>query len=312
MSLTTLLSRSGPTGFGAASTADEVVASLDLTGKTVLITGPTSGIGLESARSLASRGARLLLLARDAARAQALGQELPGQHLAVACELGDPGSVERAVARVLAEGGPIDAILANAGIMALPQRELVEGIERQFYTNHLGHFRLVLGLLPALTAEGRVVMVSSAAHQRAPREGILLDNLAMEGVYTPWSAYGQSKLANLLFARELGRRFKKAGSRRLAIALHPGVIATKLTRHMNPLVQRAWDALGPVLMKSPQQGAATQVFAAVHPGAAGMNGEYMADVNLKLSSRQGKDMDLAARLWAKSEELTGAKAASLA
>ncbi len=303
MSLLDLFSSAGPTGFGYSSTADQVVESLDLSGHTVLLTGCNSGIGLESVRSLSRRGARILALARDLPKAQAVVDELGEGHLPVACELSDPASVRAAVQTVRESGLELSALVANAGIMALPQRELLFGIEKQLFTNHVGHFMLVTGLLDQLRPEGRVVILSSAAHRRAPSEGVALDDLAMERGYTAWTAYGQSKLANLLFARELGRRFKAQGQRRIAIAVHPGVIATNLGRHMSSAMQKGWELAAPLVLKSPQQGAATQVFAAAHPAAAGMNGEYLADCNLKLSSRKGKDMDLARRLWERTEEV---------
>lgn len=306
MSLLDLFSSPGPTGFGSSSTADQVVESLDLSGHTTLVTGCNSGIGLESVRSLARRGAKVVCLARDLPKAEAVARELGEGHLPVACELSDPSSVRAAVATVQASGLTLDSLIANAGIMALPQRELLFGVEKQFFTNHVGHFLLVTGLLDRIRPGGRVVMVSSAAHQRTPKGGVVLDDLAMERGYTPWDAYGQSKLCNLLFARELGRRFKAEGQGRVSIAIHPGVIATNLTRHMNSVVQTIWAASAPLVLKSAQQGAATQVFAAVHPGAASMNGEYLADCNLKLSSRHGKDMQLAAKLWARTEELVAA------
>lgn len=301
MSLYSALKGKGPSGFGYGSTASEVTQALDLGGKTILLTGCNSGLGEESMRALASRGARVIAAARTMDKAKAACATMSGDLVPVACELSEPESVRACVASVSAMGHRLDAILCNAGIMALPELHTQHGWELQFFTNHIGHFILVTGLLDQLADDGRVVMVSSGAHFNAPEEGIVFDNLDGSKGYKGWTFYGQSKLANLLFARELGRRFEGTGKR--ANALHPGVIATNLSRHMNPLA-RIGLALGkPLVLKSTPQGAATQVWAAVHPDAGAHNGEYLKDCNVGKSSRQGRDMDLAAKLWKKSEEI---------
>ncbi|MEM9069357.1 MAG: SDR family NAD(P)-dependent oxidoreductase, partial [Myxococcota bacterium] len=197
--------------------------------------------------------------------------------------------------------GGVDAIICNAGIMALPKLEQCFGIEKQFFTNHVGHFMLVTGLLPSLSSTGRVVMVSSAAHRAAPSAGVELDNLSGERGYSGWTAYGQSKIANLLFARHLATRFGDSGQ--TANALHPGVIYTNLARHMNPLVRAAWAIGKPLFLKTIPQGAATQVYLAVHPDGSKTNGEYFSDCNVAESRRRGRDAQLAARLWEKTEEI---------
>lgn len=310
MSIVSLIKgRRGASGFGYASTAEEVTAGLDLSGKTVLITGVNSGLGEESARVLALRGARVLGLARTDEKAQAACASLPGA-LPFACELSEPESVQACVAAVKQWGEPIDVLLCNAGIMALPKRELVYGQEKQFFTNHIGHFMLVTGLLEQLSASARVVILSSAAHTWAPPGGIQLDDLSMQRNYTPNAAYGQSKLANLLFARALAKRF--AGSARTANAVHPGVIFTNLARHMGGVV----GALGPMVaaltMKNVHQGAATQCYVATHPSLASTSGEYFADCNLSKSSRPSRDAELGEALWVASEqivaEVTGGEA----
>ena len=219
----------------------------------------------------------------------------------MACELSDPASVQACVEAVRKDGAPLAAILCNAGIMALPKLERAQGYEKQFFTNHIGHFTLVTGLLDALAGDGRVVMVSSHAHKGAPKAGVELGNLSGERGYAPWAAYGQSKVANLLFARELARRL--GGTGKTANALHPGVIDTPLTRHMTPLVGIVYAAAGPIFLKSIPQGAATQCYLAAHPDAARFNGEYFADCNPAKSSPAGRDLELAAALWTKSEEI---------
>jgi WW domain-containing oxidoreductase len=298
MSVYGWLQRRGPSGFGYASTADEVTAGRDLRGQTWIVTGSTSGLGAETVRVLAARGARVLSLARTEDKARAAAP--PGDVVPVACELSEPASVAAAVEKIRGLGGDLAGVIANAGIMALPTAERRHGVELQLFTNHVGHFLLVVPLLDRLAPGGRVVMVSSAAHFGAWPEGVRLDDLGAEREYTPWAAYGASKLANLLFARELARRLP---ADRTANAVHPVVIATNLVRHMNPVPQFLWTYVGPPLvLKSIPEGAATQCWAAVHPGAAALRGEYLADCNVAPCSAKGRDDALAAALWAKTEE----------
>jgi WW domain-containing oxidoreductase len=178
------------------------------------------------------------------------------------------------------------------------------GLELQFLTNHVGHFLLVTGLLDKLALDGRVVVLSSDAHRAAPRGGIDFDNLAGERGYSGWQAYGRSKLANLLFAKQLARRFR--GSKRVANAVHPGVIATNLDRHMNPLVGVGLALVRPLALKTPAQGAATEVWAAVHPDAAGLSGEYLSHCNVSKARRTALDEPLAEQLWTKTEQIISA------
>ncbi|MBX3269662.1 MAG: SDR family oxidoreductase [Sandaracinaceae bacterium] len=291
--------RGGPSGFGFGSTAEEVTAGLDLSARRVLVTGVNSGLGLESARVLALRGATILGAARTEAKARDALAGLAGEgHEPLACELSEPESVLACVERAR-RLGPIDVLLCNAGIMALPKRETRHGVELQLFTNHVGHFLLVTGLADRLTPAGRVVMLSSSAHTMAPPEGIRFDDLAYERGYTPWAAYGQSKLANLLFARALAKRLD---GERTANAVHPGVIATNLGRHMGVL--RFGSALVSwAFMKDVHEGAATQCYVAAHPSLDGVTGEYFADVNVARSSSLGRDEALAERLWQRSIEL---------
>jgi WW domain-containing oxidoreductase len=308
MSLVSALFRNGPSGFGYRSTAEQVTAGLDLTGRVILLTGCNSGIGLESMRVFAMRGATVLALARTVEKAERAAAGVipgggPGRAVPYACELSDPASVRACVAAIRADGHVIDAMVLNAGIMS-PARHTVErGLEVQFLTNHMGHFILATGLLDRLSDSGRVVALSSTGHQMAPRGGIAFDDLAMERSYDKWKAYGQSKLANLLFAKELARRMP-AGQ--VALSVHPGVIATNLGRNMGSLMQRGFDLVGPLFGKSIGQGAATQVWAAVHPDAAAHSGAYLADCNVAKPSKHGRDAALAERLWAVSEELAEA------
>jgi NAD(P)-dependent dehydrogenase (short-subunit alcohol dehydrogenase family) len=300
MSLLSRLKRPGPNGFGYASTADDVTCGLDLRDKTILLTGCNSGLGRETLRVLSLRGARLFATARSLEKARLACAETSRDATPLACDLAEPASVRACISAIRQAGARLDAIICNAGIMALPQLEQVHGYEKQFFTNHVGHFLLVTGLLSELGAEGRVVVVSSEAHRRAPKGGIQLDNLSGERGYRPWTAYGQSKLANLLFARELSRRLP--GPRQTANALHPGVIATNLSRNSPPLVRVALALATPLALKDVAQGAATQCYVATQPRLS-QNGEYFSDCNVIRSSRAGQDLGLARQLWEASERI---------
>jgi NAD(P)-dependent dehydrogenase (short-subunit alcohol dehydrogenase family) len=306
MSLLALIKPNGPSGFGYGSTAEAVTRGLDLAGKTILVTGCNSGLGLETLRVLVLRGAHVFGTARTLAKAEAACRAVAGKTTPLACELTDPASVRACISAVKSNGLKLDAIICNAGIMALPKLELVSGYEKQFFTNHIGHFILVTGLLDALAPDGRVVVLSSALHTSAPPEGIAFDNLDGAKGYKPWTAYGQSKFANLLFAKELARRF--AGSARTANAVHPGVIFdTNLARSAGipGLVKPTLVGLGNlVALKTIPQGAATQCYVAVHPAAAGISGKYFGDCNIATSRPDGDDAALARRLWDVSQEIS--------
>lgn len=301
MSLLSMLKGKGPSGFGYGSTAEDVTKGLDLTGRTILVTGCNSGIGKETLRVLAKRGAHVIAAARTVEKARAACDEVVGETTPIACELSDPASVKACAAQVIAFGRPLDAIICNAGIMALPKLNLQHGYELQFFTNHVGHFILVTSLLDQLADDGRVVMVSSAAHNGAPSAGIQFDNLDCKRGYNPWANYGQSKLANLLFANQLAKRF--AGTAKTANSLHPGVIHTNLTRSMNPLARVGLSLGAPLVLKSIPEGAATQCYVAVHPDVAGVSGKYFADCNESRTSAHGRDEAMAEKLWDVSEKI---------
>ncbi len=301
MSLYARLAGKGPSGFGYGSTAEEVTEGLSLAGKTILVTGCNSGLGHEALRVLTKRGARVVGTARTLDKAKAACATVQGDTIPLACELADPASVRACVAAVKAAGLRLDAIICNAGIMALPKLQQAHGYELQFFTNHIGHFILVTGLLDQLTDDGRVVMLSSAAHNMAPKGGIQFDNLSGATGYRDWTQYGQSKMANLLFAKELARRF--AGTKKTANAVHPGVIQTNLGRHMNPIAQFFFGLSDKIALKSIPQGAATEVYVAVHPAAAGISGAYFADCNVAKSRADADDAALARKLWQVSEEI---------
>lgn len=307
MSLLSRFKQNGPNGFGYGTSAEEVTEGLDLTGRNILLTGCNAGLGKETLRVLGMRGAHVIAAARTRDKAQRACDQAYGETSAVACELSDPGSVLACVAAVRHLGRPLDAIICNAGIMALPELEQSHGYELQFFTNHIGHFILVTSLLGQLRENGRVVVVSSEAHRRCPPEGIQFDNLSGERGYSPLQAYGQSKLANLLFAKELARRLEGTGQ--TANSLHPGVIATELSRNMNPVAGVAMKLAAPLILKSIPEGAATQCFVATHPQMEGVRGKYFGDCNEWCPNHHGRDQGLAQRLWEVSERIVSGYAA---
>jgi NAD(P)-dependent dehydrogenase (short-subunit alcohol dehydrogenase family) len=301
MSLLGLIKGNGPSGYGYASTAEVVTQGIALKGRDILVTGSTSGLGLETVRVLAQRGARVFATGRTKEKANAARERVPGVIVPVECELSNPASVRGCVAFLKAEGVKLDAIIANAGIMALPELKQAHGYELQFFTNHIGHFLLITELLSELKEEARVVVLSSGAHKRAPKVGIEFDNLSGERGYNAWRAYGQSKLANLLFAKQLAKRLQ--GTKVTANALHPGVIKTELGRSMSPVVRLVLSAASPIALKSVAEGAATQCYVATRPELAGVSGEYFSDCNIAKPSELALDSALAEKLWAESERI---------
>ncbi len=322
-------------------TTNEVLDGLDLSGRRVVITGAASGLGRESARAMAAHGASVMVLARSEDRAAGAAVEISGlvpgaeiRHGVV--DLADLSTIRSFADWYLTEHEALDVLINNAGVMACPFGRTVDGFEMQFGTNHLGHFLLTALLSPALMRGDapRVVTLSSAGHSRSD---VLLTDLNFETTeYSPWVAYGRSKTANALFARELARRAGPRGL--LSFSVHPGVIITDLGRHltedlMNDMAAfskaRSIAAAGKqadpgaepevpmpgLVFKSIEAGAATQVWAATAPELAAHNGAYLADCGLGvLGGNPGTngflpyllDDDHAAALWELSEGLVGA------
>jgi len=301
MSLVAALKGKGPNGLGYATTAEQATAGCALSGKTMLVTGCNSGIGLETVRALALRGARIVATARTVEKARDACAGLKGDFLPLGCELSEPASVRACVAAVKGGAAPLDAIVCNAGVMAIPTPQQKSGWELHLFTNHIGHFILVTGLLDRLAPAGRVVVVGSNAHRRAPAGGIDFDNLSGERGYHPMRAYGVSKLANILFTRELARRL--GSGPQTANTLHPGVIATNIVRTLPAPAKMAFQILAPLALKTPAEGAATQSYLAASPAVANVTGAYYADCNPSETLPIGRDMALAARLWQESEAL---------
>lgn len=306
-------------GFDARSTADDVLAGLDLTGKLAVVTGGYSGLGLETTRALTKAGARVVVPARRPAVAREAVAGIDGVEVDE-LDLGDLDSVRAFAERFLASGRRIDFMIDNAGIMACPETRVGPGWEAQFATNHLGHFALVNRLWPAIAPGARIVSVSSRAHHFS---GMRWDDVHWTQGYDKWQAYGQAKTANVLFAVHLDRLGRDAGVR--AFALHPGGIFTPLQRHIPKaeMVERGWidedgTFLNPEGFKTPEQGAATQVWAATSPQLNGLGGVYLEDCDIAEPAVDGDqssgvrdwavDPEQAARLWTLSAELTGVNA----
>jgi NAD(P)-dependent dehydrogenase (short-subunit alcohol dehydrogenase family) len=275
----------------------------DLYGRTAVVTGASSGLGADTARALAGAGARVVLAVRDPAKGRAVADRIDGETEVRALDLGDLASV-RAFAGAWTE--PLDLLVNNAGIMAVPQGRTADGFELQIGTNHLGHFALTNLLLPHIG--GRVVTVSSGL---ARRGRIDLDDLNWERrSYRPWQAYSQSKLANLLFTLELQRRLDAAGSEVLALSAHPGVAATGLARSMSRL-QSGLISLGIRLVgqREPEYGALPTLYAATQdlPGGSyvGPGGRSGERPRVEQPVAAGRDPEVARRLWDLSEKLTG-------
>ncbi|MEE8307199.1 MAG: SDR family oxidoreductase [Gammaproteobacteria bacterium] len=290
--------------FGAKSTAEEVTAGLDLTGRTALVTGCNSGLGYETMRVLAQRGAHVIGTGRTLEKARDACASVQGRTTPVALELAQFETVVACADTVRQLETPIDMLICNAGIMALPELRQDYGLERHFVVNHLGHFILVNHLLDLVKAapQGRVVTVASAGHQWAPEVGIEFDNLSGERGYEPNRAYGHSKLANGLFTLELARRLD--GTTTTANTVHPGVILTNLGRHFEQWKLVAARLIGWAFMKSVEAGAATTCFVATHPSLSETSGYYFADCNPELPGQHMQDREMAAELWDVSLQLT--------
>lgn len=316
--------------FGAKSTADEVLSGIDLKGKRFLITGASSGIGLETARSLVSHGASVVSAVRNLAKAEPATASVRDAALQgggslelIELDLASLQSVRACADKLLADGQPLNAIIANAGVMATPFGRTIDGFEVQFGTNHLGHFALINQIEPLLADNGRLVVLSSLAHRGAD---IDLDDPNFEQqTYDPWVAYSRSKTANSLFAVEFDRRHRDRGIR--AASVMPGNSLTDLPRYLSPedlqgLLQtvdatRTEAGLPPKELKDIPQAAATSVWAAVVANKDEIGGHYLEDCAIAPIDdtpnpfadgvrSYALDANKARQLWAKSEELISA------
>jgi NAD(P)-dependent dehydrogenase (short-subunit alcohol dehydrogenase family) len=293
---------------GEKWTADQIP---DQSGRTAVVTGANSGLGLVTARELARAGARVVIACRNVDKGEEAKRGMDGAVEVEALDLGSLGSVRAFAERFQ---GPLDLLINNAGVMAPPRDETADGFELQIGTNHLGHFALTGLLIGAMEGrdDARVVTVTSTAHRMGR---IDLEDLQSESRYSRWRAYGQSKLANLLFALELDRHLRAAGSGIGSLAAHPGYAATNLQTSAPPLldglVMRVTNLL---FAQSVDIGALPQLYAATYPGLEG--GSFIGPEGFReqrghpkpvTPSRDARDEDVARRLWEKSEELTGVR-----
>jgi NAD(P)-dependent dehydrogenase (short-subunit alcohol dehydrogenase family) len=319
------------TAFGATSTTDDVLSGLNLKGKRILVTGVSAGLGVETARSLAARGAQVVGAARDLKKARAATEQVQkdaahgGSFELAELDLANLKSVRACADRLLAKGEPFDMVIANAGVMATPFGHTADGFETQFGTNHLGHFVLVNRIAALIRTGGRLISVSSAGHRRS---NVDLEDPNFERTpYEPFVAYGRSKTANILFTVAFDQRHRERGVR--AAAVHPGVIQTELIRHVSPSwlqtrvdeINQQLAAAGkpPLQWKSIPQGAATSVWAGAVAPADEIGGKYCEDchvgsivpddvpISAVTEGVRGYAVDAKAAeaLWKKSEELVG-------
>ncbi|HAV1777335.1 TPA: SDR family NAD(P)-dependent oxidoreductase [Enterobacter hormaechei subsp. steigerwaltii] len=314
--------------FDATSTTDNVLNGLDLSGKRILITGASAGLGVETSRALVAQGAEVVGAVRDIEKAKRAAQVIrdaaktgKGAFSLVTLDLADLASVRQCARRLIEDGKFFDVIIANAGVMATPYAQTKDGIEIQFGTNFIGHFVLINQLFPLLNKGARVVILSSAAHARADVD---LNDINFKHIpYDPWIAYGRSKTAGILFAVEFDRRAQEYGIR--ATAVHPGTIQTELQRHYTKEEELAMIAFineinekagrPPFSYKTIRQGAATTVWAAAVAQSEEIGGRYCLDCHVaplvdEAGSRDGVhsyavDPDKARALWQVAEKLIG-------
>jgi NAD(P)-dependent dehydrogenase (short-subunit alcohol dehydrogenase family) len=313
--------------FGATSKTDEVLEGVDLSGKRILVTGVSAGLGVETARTLAAHGAQVVGAARDLNKAKTATEQVRAQAAngggleLVELDLASLASVRACADALISAGDPFDLVIANAGVMACPKSYTSDGFETQFGTNHLGHFVLVNRIVSLLKSGSRLVNLSSAGHRFSD---VNLDDPNFEHTpYTEFGAYGRSKTANILFAVEFDRRHKANGVR--ATAVHPGGIQTELARHLSPeAIKQLIDGINaanlaadaPVFSwKTIPQGAATSVWSGIVASADEVGGRYCEDCHVA-ELAEGDDIrggvrayaldpDHAQALWAKSEEMVG-------
>tara|TARA_B110000503_G_scaffold57944_1_gene92744 strand:- start:516 stop:1481 length:966 start_codon:yes stop_codon:yes gene_type:complete len=307
-------------GFGAKSEPTEVMAGINLSGKIAVVTGGYSGIGLETVRALNACGARVLVPARRVDVAREALKDIVDENDVIALDLASINSVRACVGSITSIVNSIDILINNAGVMACPETRVGNDWELQFAANHLGHFALTLGLLPALKASGnaRVVVLSSTAHKLS---AIRWDDVHFGNDYDKWQAYGQSKTADSLFAVALDQRMKDSGIR--AFSVHPGGIMTPLQRHLDleEMVALGWlgkdgqpSEMAAAMFKTPSQGATTSLWAATSPQLDNIGGVYCENCDVAAMQQEGSaaryigvapwavDTEQAERLWTLSEK----------
>ncbi|MEX0286460.1 MAG: oxidoreductase [Paracoccaceae bacterium] len=306
-------------GFHGRSTGAEVLADVDMVGKTAIVTGGYSGLGLETVRALAAKGVTVIVPARTPDKAQAALDGIEGDVRMGEMDLGDLASVRAFAAEMVGSLSRLDLLINNAGIMACPEARVGPGWESQFGVNHMGHFALTQGLM-SLLGGARVVALSSTGHKIS---GIRWDDIQFDATpYDKWQAYGQAKTANALFANALSRRLKDRGG--LAFSVHPGGIFTPLQRHLpkEEMIALGWlgedgepSELAKQGFKTPEQGCSTSLWAASSPLLEGVAGVYCEDCNIAAPTAEGPmaryfgvdahacDDDAAERLWDLSDRM---------
>ncbi|XP_071710243.1 short-chain dehydrogenase TIC 32, chloroplastic-like [Rutidosis leptorrhynchoides] len=295
----------GPSGF---STAEEVTDGIDGSGLTAIVTGATSGIGTETARVLALRGVHVVMAIRNMSAGkdvkEAILKQNPSAKIdAMELDVSSIASVNNFASDYKSSGLPLNILINNAGILATPFLLSKDNIELQFATNHVGHFHLTNLLLETMkrtadesNKEGRILNVSSRRHQLSYSEGIRFDEINSQSGYDALSAYGQSKLANVLHTNELARLLKEDGTKITANSVNPGAIPTNIFRHY-ALFSSLVNIFGKLVLKNVQQGAATTCYAALHPQVEGISGKYFTNCNLATTSSQANDAQLGKILW---------------
>jgi NAD(P)-dependent dehydrogenase (short-subunit alcohol dehydrogenase family) len=289
--------------FDEDSTAEDVTRNLDLSGKTALVTGVNAGIGYETMRVLAQRGAHVLGTARSTEKGRLACDSVVGQATPLVLELSDFDSVVECAESAKALTDSIDILVCNAGVL-LNEFQQVRGLEMHFVVNHLGHFVLVNRLLNEVIAApaGRVVVVASRAHRSAPPDGIQFNQLDGSWPFDRQEFYGHSKLANGLFSLELARRLE--GTRATSNSLHPGVVVTNIARNLPGWQDALFRFAGSFFLKSVEEGAATTCYVATSPDLEGVSGCYFSDCNPETPEPNMRDPDMARQLWEVSEEIT--------
>ncbi|KAJ1387244.1 Short-chain dehydrogenase/reductase SDR [Sesbania bispinosa] len=307
----------GASGFGSASTAEQVTEGIDASNLTAIITGGASGIGLETARVLALRKAHIIIAARNMVSAKKAKQHILQENESarvdiMTLDLCSVKSIKSFVDNFIALDLPLNILINNAGVMFCPFKLSEDGIEMQFATNHLGHFLLTNLLLDkmkqtakATGIEGRIVNLSSIAHNYTYRKGIRFDKINHRNGYSNKKAYGQSKLANILHTNELSRRLQEEGVNITANSVHPGVIMTPLMRHSSYLMHFL-KIFTFYIWKNVPQGAATTCYVALHPRVEGESGKYFVDCNEFKPSAFARNKKLATKLWDFSDKLINA------
>ncbi|XP_006352310.1 short-chain dehydrogenase TIC 32, chloroplastic-like [Solanum tuberosum] len=312
-----IFGRKGTSGFSCCSTAEEVTQGINGFGLTAIVTGATSGIGMETTRVLALHGVHVIMAVRNMENGKKIKENIhksiPNAKIDfMELNLSSMESIRKFAKEYNSAGHPLNLLINNAGVMIPPFTLSQDKVELQFAVNHLGHFLLTNLLLENMknTAknsknEGRIVNVASAAHDFAYSQGIIFDKINDKESYHRFHAYGQSKLANILHANELAKRLKEEGVNITANSVHPGPIATNIMRYDN-ILHGIVNWIGRYVLKNIEQGASTTCYVALHPQVKGLSGEYFSDNNIATNTTTSlaKDSDLAKKLWEFSLDLT--------